>query len=370
MIDTARTSLLVVVSVLLFQRIAVGDPATQTLPELSETRRKSLLEGIRAREQAFHNVHSVAQYEDATFPKDKSKGTNVQWKVELQTVYWDDLTRLRIESQKGTLDAKGQPLLEPNERYTLYDGEKTVEFRHALADDYRGAAIFPGLWPPGKGPSIVRQPLTFIEGTITSQLNELLRRSGTVAARALKADGQYLLSFQSPYLTTLVYEVDVDATRGHILPHWRAINNGKLMMTMEGTFRRDDASLWIPTGAVLSTFYTEGGLATQTILKIKTCNANDPHFPNDVFELVLEPGTAVSDKRFGVDYTVGSESAVGSKITELAERARDEARETADPLPRPSARQSSNRFYLLAANAVLVAIVVVALSVRWYRRSR
>src|SRR5262249_49268119 len=152
---------------------------------------EEILDKIRTRTSRIRTVHLTVEWEEyAQAPT----GTAQKTRWEQQTIYADNLARIRIVSKKGTYDATGTRVPDDQaEQQQAFDGEKTIELNFSLNRDregsllrksavgkpgtgYRTAYIQSGLYPQPRGPAQIRNPLTLMDELLTFGVKEALKQ--------------------------------------------------------------------------------------------------------------------------------------------------------------------------------------------------
>jgi hypothetical protein len=311
----------------------------------------------------------------------------IRW--EQQTIYADNLGRIRIISKKGTYDPTGSKVPDDQaEIQQAYDGEKTTELYFSPNRDregtllrksdigkpgsgYRTASIYNGLHPAPRGPAMWRNPLTFMDEAVTSEVRRALEQKSPPSVTA-NPDGTYHLTYS---VTTnepnrLTYTATLDPKRDWVVKTIRCTGkSGNLLSESQCEYRSLAKDIWVPTEGFHRSWPSTGGKEQAPKLdwryKVSQIKVNDPSFPRNAFEIVLPDGTIVNDTRYGVQYRVGTKAQLDSSLKKLA----DTALATEPPRPAPSGAERLAIWILVLANAIAIGTVATLYMVRRARAS-
>jgi hypothetical protein len=339
------------------------------------------------------NTQVVAKWEEWGYRKLGGRSVFIKTGWEDLTIETDDLGRYRVLQKTGRFDDNGRRIPDDAaEKQKIYDGEKTCLFDYYPTWDrsgvppkrgaimprgeptklgYRRVSILDGLWPPRPGPrAVARDPVTIMDRT--DELQRALAEGHTVQV-VPKGKRVYDLVYVSgpagPDQASVVNTVDGD--RGWVVT--RAVYHVKgrgFGSENYCIFEKDEEGIWMPKNGGFKRWdhWSDSSrpreLLEEWTLTVGKIKLNDPHFPSNVFDIVLGPDTAVSDLRYKVMYRVGEDKVLGSQLKELA----DEALAKRAPGPIVSRFWRSRRTIIAGVTAVGLAAASAALLLVLARR--
>lgn len=333
--------------------------------QVGDSLAKMLLEKIKSRPRTVENFHAVTHW---TMTSRSGPGeTRPTW--EDQTIYLDNLQRVLVKRSMGILNPDGSRSAELlPDGYDLYDGEKTVlggSGSYAVMEAtlvtppkkkgskeavkspaipktaakalkpgkkdgpiVRLATIEDGPWPPPYGPSALSNPLTYM--TYERDQLEKALKSGQAAIKAPQDSGSlYIVTYtQDPRSPDAIrFEVTVDGSRG-----WNVtkavgteIKTARVVSENECDYQKLGDGIWVArSGRSMGMPFDPNNKlpVLEQTFTVETMAVNDPNFSDDVFKVVFEPGTQVTDNRYKVHYVVGAEKALDADLENLAMEAK------------------------------------------------
>jgi hypothetical protein len=145
------------------------------------------------------------------------------------------------------------------------------------------------------------------------------------AGPAFKDRVAYLLTYPDPQYGDHS-TVTIDADRGWTISKIQTFDaNGRTIRTIEISFELDAGGQWTPMSGSHKHYGNrpvEQGPLWEWRFATAYARRNDPGFDFTVFDILLEPDTAVSDIRFGVAFRIGDQPADVERITDMARRAK------------------------------------------------
>ncbi len=364
-----------------------------------------ILHGVEGRLAKIRNSYEAAFWEEWGYRETGAKTEFCKIRWEYNKIYSDDLGRFKVFQKKGSFNSKNERVPDDEaERYVLYDGEKTIVYSYfpkwdrrgipikgdiknrsnnTLKLGYRRASIFDGMYPRSGGPrGHTRYALMFMKSH--ERVKKSLSRATEIKVIPhTDWKGIYDLELYLPEPTTLdqaSIKMTVDATRDWI------VTRGEQRVKARGrgteswcSYEKATEDFWLPKKGCMKEWENwydlpmNRKLRREVTFSVEEAKVNDPNFPPNVFEVILEPDTAVSDLRYHVDYRVGEEAVVDAKLKSLAERALAEETQAEKELLKRHANPIKPwlRLMLVVSTVVLVTILILRmlLSLYLWRRS-
>ncbi len=309
---------------------------------------KEIVERLDARVSAFQNIHTSANWEYFQQSKTSGAATLARQSWDQQEIYSDGFRRIRMISRPGSFSPDGKRVpLASSEVYYLFDGEKTVYGEYFPGSDrngepipaskkisstsnsgYRTAQVHDGPFPQPDGPWKYNNPLTFMDGVKRAFLSALTEGRDPKVAEDPGKKGIYLVTYTlDPNIDSfhLTYVARVDANLGWVVTGFYANDSeGRRLIECGNEYRTLDDGLVVPTGGFWRNWSVDELKVplTEKRYNVETIAVNDPNFSDDIFKIVLEPDTAVSDIRYHVDYRVGAERLIDANLSVLAQDAK------------------------------------------------
>jgi hypothetical protein len=360
-ISVVRTSV-VVVSVVAAGRSKAQQPTLELI-----------VDAMAAREEGVRNIVVRSSYEEL------SDGLPAGW--EDLVVFRDDLARIRLEYTAGSLSSDGRRLKVNPNVVEVYDGEKTAHIEYDATLDrlgkkpetasapfgYRWAQIHDGSWPPPHGLAFHRDPWSSISAPVMRALSILRERGQDLKTlSAANKNGVLRFEFLIPDdANDLRAEVTIDSAKGGNVTRVDEFSPaGRLVRVSECDFRLNGDGIWVPKNGSFKTFGLKDRPNNSVPIVewryvVHEVKVNDPAFDEKVFDIVLEPDTAVSDIRYGVSYRVGNEKVMSAELSRLAEVAKETAAKAEAPLSPISSNWSSGRIWALVGTAAVIVAVLL-----------
>ena len=297
-----------------------------------------IVQKLEERAKAVRNARCTALYEQFV------DGTPTRWTR--STTHFDD------QGPEGEMRAKhflehgvyeGEKRIPQKSECYLYNGRITVHFRYNERIFLQGigtnAMVSHGPGPVRSGPLGLRNPLRSLPESLLSELKAAERdgRAVRIVQRQDDNEGLYEIHLRRTLDEKHWFDdvMVVDESRSCIpISNDRTNRDGVLVFSHTAKYT-EVSGTWMPTegftkSPLASTFNTptaQGAARQITIpahewrFRVEEISLNDPDFPEDVLQVVLEPGTFVWDKRYRVDYRVGGDRAFEADLVRLAEEA-------------------------------------------------
>ncbi len=331
---------------------------------------QEVLAGLREADAKLENIKCVSAWKFSV--REDGKGLRLD-REERQELVVDSLKRVRIKRtiKRNSLprapDALKDSTDEPNVDELVYDGEKTIQIqswntpwmrrptaagekqpgeKKALEEKRRppSAQIHDGMFPPGRGPLMLMNPVTVSAGLITS-LSRCVELGLEVNVReSTLSRGAYDLSFKLDTAHNpagLSTTATVDPARGWAVIHQTSVDPDRTLM-FEDSCEYFEAvkGFFFPRHwlRLKQESRASGSLQTSQAIEftVLSSKVNDPQFPADSFGVELPPDAFVNDVRYGVEYRVGAERVTDVQLERLSEAARArKSTEVAVEAPRP-----------------------------------
>ena len=298
-----------------------------------------IVQKLEERAKAIRNARCTALYEQFV------DGTPTRWTR--STTHFDD------QGPEGEVRAKHfleHGVYEDEKRVPqksecfLYNGHITIHFRYNERIFLQGigtkAMVSHGPEPGAGGPLSIQNPLRSLPESLLSELKAAERdgRAVRIVQRHDDSEGLYEIHFRRTLDEEHWFDdvMVVDENRFWIpISGDRTNRDGVLVLARTAKYT-DVSGTWMPTEGSTKwflpstfNFRTPQGEPKQVTIpasewrfRVEELSLNAPDFPGDLFQIVLEPGTSVWDKRYLVDYRVGRERAFEDDLVRLAEEAR------------------------------------------------
>jgi hypothetical protein len=309
--------------------------------------------------------------------------------TESQEFVADDLGRIRLTYSQQRFQSDGTKIndeTQPSTFDSLFDGEALVEQtiyeRHdrlgallpegAPGSTYRTAQIFDSKAHRGLAQTH-RNPLS-TNATLLAGLSEAQRGGRPLSIIPLEEKGAYSVTymrkpeFESPVIARNVAEVK--ERLGYLPVRVEAKDSaGKAIRVIEIDYdRASEQTPWMPRRVIDKIF--QANVQQETLLSDATMSTdevvvNDPQFDESVFNVRLEPDTAVWDSRFNVNYRIGDEAVLSAKVKALSQ----EAHERVTPGATIKEDTIRHRSWSSIAFVALNVVAVITLFCLWLRKS-
>ncbi len=298
-----------------------------------------ILVTLRENARAVKNHRSVTLWK-TTFGARQSAWSRI-------TFHWDDLGRAKYCEEPGSRDEGGNFV--PDRRWCwIYNGEITADFDYTYdlsvgprrgIGTYTHASIRNGPGPGPKGPSSLRNPLFGPNARLVDALQRCVDMGSPISVVEKRSEDctRYDVSFvvQMPGSVRTEYRAVIDLRAGANVTSLDVTTNGGEPGQENAIEYRETSpgsNEWIPArGATRilrnAKIRTKGPHGEPMEISVPPSESqfeciefhnNDPQFAKDSFDIVLEEGTFVFDQRYQVDYRVGDDAVIASKLSEIA----------------------------------------------------
>ena len=359
------TNVLLIGCLLLLQEsTAPPEGSGEAVPSVAE-----VLEHLKAARAQIQNAKLVVRWETLS--------SDVPESWEHQTFYADALGRRRIIYEHGRLTEEGTPVQveDPRKNDILFDGEIVLDKaffpqrnrngRNAKPDPtaarsdlgYRAVIIADAAAPLKSTITGHRNPLEYLTNLAIRELDRATRDNQGAVTRT--PDGRYDVSFKKPDDSDVPFVrsvIRVDPGRGWLVEKLESFaEDDRLVRQVSYEYQDHGDGTWTP----LHGSHRHWGDRSQDKppyfewkFTVEEARYNDPGFDEHIFDVLIEPGAAVSDTRYDVAYDIGTEQAVAGDLVELARQAQLEPVAAKGPVP-----SSSGRRLLIVVNACVIAAI-------------